>query len=352
MSTIDALRWQAMTASVNEMKSANSWLQNTYFSNHDPQNMEVIQMDIIHKARETAPFVVKNGEAIMVGGYSTTAQIVEAPNIRIKRPMTASELLFGRRPGTAIYPQGNEQIDAAAQHVARDLQVMSDLVTNAVELLCAQAIQGTISYEQEDAAVFQITFPKPAGNNITLSTFWDDATPANVDFNGDLHTAKRVINNEVSLEVSDAICGTEASDAFRSLVAGGHVKTLDLRNVMGGTATFENQFNTEGVIYMGSVDGINFWEYGRTASVNGVATPMIRAKYVEFMARSAAAQRTLYYGAIADMQALEASVYVAERFSKSWLTDDPSARMSLLASRPLPVPRRPGAMVSMKVVSG
>ena len=52
------------------------------------------------------------------------------------------------------------------------------------------------------------------------------------------------------------------------------------------------------------------------------------------------------------MDAFEAGLWVAQRFSKSWVTKDPSQRLALLHSRPLPVPRRPGAMVSMKVVSG
>lgn len=349
---IDALTWESMTEAVNEMKSPNQWLKNTLFADHDPQITETIEISVINKAREIAPFVRKNGEAVMVAGYTSTNQSVEAPNIRIKRPMTASELLFNRRPGSVVFPTQRQQLSFAEQHVARDLKVLADLVTNAEEYLCAMALQGTITYEQEDGEVFQITFPKPSGNNITLTTFWNDGTPTDVDLNGNLHAVKRVLNNEVGLAVTDAICGTEASDAFRALVAGGYVKTLDLRHVAGGNVDFTRQFNEDGVIYMGTVDGINFWEYGRTATLNGSTVNMIRPKYVEFVSRNAASQRMLYYGAIADMKAFQGRVYARERFSKSWEIEDPSSVQALLASRPLPVPRRPGSMVSMKVVSG
>ena len=352
MATIDELKWSSLTPAINEMKSPNQFLKRLLFSRHVTLPTEDIELSILTKSREVAPFVRKNGEALLVDGHSSTFRTVSAPNIRIKRPFTPSELLYSRRPGTVIFsPGAGMQLSALQQHIARDMQVMADLVTNAEEYLCSLALQGTITYEVSPHEVFQITLPKPAGNNVTLSTFWDDADVTLPDPEENFHTVKKLINDEVGLGVTDAIMGESAAQYFRKLMKRqgtlGVGPRLDV-----GDITFARQFDQDGVIYMGRFCGVDCWEYSRTVSVNGSSTALIRSKYVEFVSRSAAAEFTLYYGAIPDMKALQGRKFQGERFSKSWEVEDPSQHMALVHSRPLPIPRRPGAMVSMKVVSG
>lgn len=351
MAVINELKWQTMTAAVNEIKSPNRFLKRLLFGNTRPVNTEDIEIDVLTKAREIAPFIRKNGEGIMVEGHGHIFQNVQSPNIRIKRPFTPSELLFGRQPGTVIFiGSGSEQVNAIQAHINRDLQVMADLVTNAEEFLASQAIQGVISYSVADQEVFTITFPKPAGNNITLTTFWDDADPTLPEPEIDFLTAKRVIADEVGLAPTDVILGQEASEAFLRLAK--KQELLDRRNLDAGTVTFSERFTSDGVIFLGVFGGLRVWEYSRTASLNGVATNMIRPKFAEFVTANPAADMVEYFGAIPDMKAFQGKLFVAERFSKSWEIEDPSSQMALLHSRPLPVPRRPGAHVSMKVVSG
>lgn len=352
MSTIQELKWSTLTATVNEMKSPNRFLQKLLWSNHQTLPTEDIEISTLLKDRECAPFVRKNGEAIMVTGHSSKFATVQAPNIRIKRPFTPSELLFGRKPGTPIFVSGQSEVISAVQaHIGRDMQVMSDMVTNATEYLCALALRGTITYSVDDQEVFTITFPKPSGNNVTLSTFWNDATPANVKLAADFRTAKKLISDEVGLGVTDVILGSEAATAFLNVMEANY-KTATGAIWNPGKAAVAEQYTEDGVLYLGNFAGVDVWEYSRTMSVNGVATDLIRPKYAEFITRSPAAQRVLYFGAIPDMDASETGLLQTERFAKSWLVKDPSAMMALVHSRPLPVPRRPGASVSMKVVSG
>jgi hypothetical protein len=352
MALINELKWMSLTTAINEMKSPNTFIKNLLFSDHQTQPLEDIQVDTIDKAREVAPLVRKNGEAIFVGGYTSSSYVISPPNIRIKRAFSPSELLFGRRPGTVVYNPTN-QMSAARQHIARDMQVMADMITNAEEYLASLALVGTISYEVDEQEVFTLTQPRPDGHNVTLDVYWDDATPGDVVMHADIHAIKRLINDAVGLSVTDAILGTEAADAFLLLASKGNIEPLNaMGHVKMGQVDLTTQFRADGVIYLGNIAGVDFWEYGRTASVNGVSTSMIRAKYAEFFSRSSAAQRVLYYGAIADMDTFEGRNFQAERFSKSWKNPDPSAQMVLAASRPLPWIRRPGAHVSAKVVSG
>ncbi len=351
MATIDELSWESMTAVVNEIKSPNQFLLKLLYRNRIALTTETIAIDVLTRAREVAPFVRKNGEALLVEGHGSTRQLVDAPNIRIKRPMEASDLLFGRKPGSVIFPPQTEQVSAIGAHIARELQVLADLVTNAEEYLAALSLQGTISYSVTPEENFTITYPKPAGHNITLVTFWDDADPSLPEPEINVHAVKRLLSAEVGLGVTDAICGSEAADAFMRL-AKNQKFLFDKRDVNMGGADFTTMFNEDGAIFLGRAFGVNFWEYSRTATVDGSSTNMLRAKYIEFVSATPSAEFTMYYGAIADMHAFEGNLWIAQRFSKSWLTQDPSQRLALLHSRPLPVPRRPGAMVSMKVVSG
>lgn len=352
MATINELKWATLTSTVNNIKSPNQFLRRLLYPVHDPKHTEDIEIGLLSKGREIAPFVKKNGEAKMVAGHSESFQTVSPTNIRIKRPFAPSELLYGRRPGTSIFIDQGSQLSAIEQHIARDMQVMADLIVNAEEYLAAMALQGVISYVNEDNDAFTITFPRSAANSVTLSTFWDDATPADVRMEADFMLAKKILSDAVGLPVTDALMGEEALAEFQRLIATGVIKVFDQREVTGGNISFVEQFNQDGAIYLGKAFGVECWAYIRTAVLNGSTVNMIRPKYVEFINRSQASDRVLYYGAIPDFKALQGRSYVGERFSKSWEVEDPSAMMALVHSRPLPTPRRPDATVSMKVVSG
>lgn len=348
--SLDELKYITLTAMVNNMKSPSTFLQRLLFSNHQTLTTENIEIDTLVRGRSTAPFVRKNGEAIMVGGYTSKKAIVEAPNIRIKKPFTPSELLFGRKPGAPIFVTGNEQMTALQQHIARDLQGMVDMISNTQEWMVSQVITGTIFYSVADQETYTITYPKPAGNTVDVSGSapWTNQTTSNIL--EDEIAAKRVVADEVGLGVTICLMGAEAAAAFR---ANAKIQAvLDNKNISAGQLTFNEQFTADGAIFLGNLSGIPHWEYSRTIDVEGVSTAMIRSKYAEYIAVSPAAENILYYGAIPDMKAINGQQIQTERFSKSWEEEDPSVLMALVHSRPLPVPRRPGSYYSLKVIAG
>lgn len=356
MNLIPELKWQTLTGVINRIKSPNQFVNRLLYRNRETVSTEDIRIGVLVGDREIAPFVRKNGEAIMVGGISEKEQMVSAPNIRIKRPHTPSELLFGRRPGTPILLKPNEsQMGAVRAHIARDLQHMANMLTNAEEWMACMSLQGSIEYSVEDEEVFTITFPRPSECNITLTTFWNDPTPSNVRVLKDLHMVKRVASDHDVPAITDCILGADAADAFLNLAEGGYIKGFENAgaspNVNVGVLDFASQFRDDGAILLGRVSGIRFWEYRRTAKMaDGTTAHMIRPEYAEFVSTSAATQRVMYFGAIPDMHAFQGGTIQAERFSKSWLENDPSVMMNLVHSRPLPVPRIPAANISVKVV--
>jgi hypothetical protein len=348
--TIDLLHYSTLTQAVNEIKSPNMFLKRLLFGQHQVVSTEKIELSVWTGGRQAAPFVRKNGEAVFVSGYGEQFHTVEAPNIRIKRAIDPHNLMFTRRPGQQVFPSRAEQSSGMQQYLSLQLQRLSDLATNAEEYLCAQAIRGTITYSVTDEEAFQVSYPKSAGNIITLSTFWDDATPANVEIEQDFLTAKQVVSEAVGLQPGAVILGSEAMEYFIRVLKSQEI--MDKLHYMPGDVTLTNQFSNDGAIFLGSFSGIPVYGYNRQVEVNGTMTDLIRPKYAEFVCTSPAAENVLYYGAIADDSAVEGGTFVTERFSKSWKSEDPSQRYVLLHTRPLPVTRRPDAHVSMKVISG
>ena len=349
MTTIQELTWQTLTATINEIKPNATLLQQLIFGREVTLPTETIELGFLTGGRQTAPFVRVNGEAIPVQGHGEKFALVKAPNIRIKTPLEPYEIMTRRRPGTVIFPTVAQQVSAMQQYIALRQQRMLDMIVNTKEYLCAQAIQGTITYSVEDGEVFQITYPKSSSHTITVSPYWDENGTPQGDPETDFRTVKRLMSEDVGLTPTIALFGQEASDAFMSNTV---VRTLlDTRNYEAGRLTIESQYNDAGAIYLGRFAGIPCWEYSRQVEVDGVATDMIRSNYVEFINTSPAAENVMYYGAIPDMKALQGRQFIGRIFSKSWEEEDPSVRQLLVHTRPLPVPRKPDSIVSLKVVA-
>lgn len=342
----EALTWTSLTTAVNEIKGPYTLYRDLVFGTTDEQNTEVLEIGKFIGNRDTAPFVRKNGEAIMVGGTSKEFWNIEAPNIRIKTPFRPSELFFGREPGTDIFIDQGSQISAIQRHIARDVEHMGNRITNTEEWLCSQSITGQIDYSVADEESFQITIPKPAGNTASVANVWG-AAGSNPE--KDVRGVKQVIHNEVTLPTQVAIGGQNAADAF---MADPVIKeTLDNRNIDAGGITMNEQFTAAGALFLGRVFGVDFWQYSPTLEIAGSSFELTRTDYFEFFNISPAAQWIRYYGAIPDMDALEGRQYVGQRFAKSWRQPDPSQQMFLVHSRPLPIGRRPGANFSLKVTN-
>ena len=341
--TINELKWYALTSLINEIKGPQSFLKELLFSNFETLSTEVAELSYLVGDRVMAPFVKKNGEAIPVEGLGHAFATVEMPNIRIKRPLTPSELLFNRKPGTVIFPSSGEQISAIEAHIGRDAQYMRDMITNAEEWMAAMAIRGTIEYSVDDEANFTVTFPKPDAHSSTLSPLW--STTSNPE--EDIMDSKRLISNETGLSPTHMILGSNASKEF--LKNAKILSLLDLRRANPGELSWKGNFTPQGAIFLGDWQGLQVWEYGRSLSVDGTSTELVRANYAEIVTASPQADNVTYYGAIPDMEALQGRKFQGKIFSKSWIEKDPSLYVMLAHSRPLCVPRRPGSMVSYEV---
>lgn len=353
VSTQELLRWTSLTAVVNELKTPSRFLKSLLFSAEETKATEILEIGILVGDRLVAPFVKRDAEAVEIQGFTEKIYNVEAPNIRIKIALSPKELLFERHVGHVIFAEAGDVMSAAEQHIARKSLRLVQTVDEAEEYLCAQAIRGSIAYSVDGEDAFTITYPRSSSHAITLSAFWDQAgsTPE-VDF----RTALDLVSEDVGLNVTHVILGSEATDAF---LANEQVQALlDNRRIEAGGMDLEAKLQN-GARRLGRFRGVEVWSYTRATTVpaepGGAAAAsfdLIRAKYAEFVTADPAAENVMYYGAISDLDAMEQGMIQAKRFSKSWKQPDPSKMWQLLQSRPLPVMRRPDSTVSMKVVSG
>lgn len=356
--TVAELSWQSLTPAVNEIKSPNKFLKELCFPNHQTMPTETIGVDVLIHLREMAPFVRKNGEAIIVGGHSTQFQTITPPNIRIKHPFVPSELLFTRRAGTPIFITPQEQQQAIQQHIAYDLQIMADDVTNSEEWLCSQVLTtGEISYQVDSGESYQITYPIPSGNILDAAVSWEAADLTTPTIEEDFIIAKRLISVGSCPAPTDVILGLRASVAFRKVIKKQFSGANNPNGLvyLPGDLALEEQYRDDGALFLGRWNGLRVWEYSRQIPLpgaNGTFTTvdLVPSTMALFISTSPAAQRVLYYGAIPDINIFGGGAYQTERFAKSWMKEDPAAMWALIHSRPLPALRRPQANVLMTVI--
>ena len=350
--TIPQLQWVALTAAVNLIQSPNQFLKRQVFGNHVTLPTDKVEIDVYSAGRDMAPFVKKNGEAIMVTGVKENFNVVEGTNIRLKRPMTPSELLFNRRPGTTVFPDGADIQRAINQHVAMDLQYVANLITNAEEYLVVNALQGIVSYSVADQEVFTINYSLPGANQVTLAVFWDDPIDTAPTPQEDFQAIKRIVaQGPANLGITDCYLSASAATALLGTIRKQKLMLLTGLGIDAGILTVNNEFSQDGAIFLGTFAGVRCWEYSRTVNINGVATALIPSGYAIFLANVPAAENVLYYAAIPDLSTFGALPLQQERFSKAWLQDDPSVYNVLVHSRPLPVPRKITSIVLAKVAS-
>lgn len=345
-STPECLTWAAMTQSINEMKAPASFLLDLLFTGREQTfSTEQVEIGKLLGERRACGFVRVDAEAQLVDGVSEDMQTVTMPNIRLKMVMKANDRLSKRRAGTVVFPTKGQQVSAMEAAVARDLAEMNRLITNRKEIMAAQVIRGEVLFQSDDAN-FRYQTGKPAGHTTTAGTVWTNAAADPYD---EFMNAKELMDDEHSLQPNICVMDGTAAAAFMKLEK---VKTdLDRRNLDVGNLTTDEIIRGSGAMYLGRLHGIECWRYNRSITDHdGTTFQLIRPGYAEFISTAAEAENFLYFGAIPDEDALEGNLFEGQMFSKSWRIPDPSRRIALVHTRPLPVMRRPGSVVSIDVL--
>lgn len=339
--TIPTFGYLSLTEAVNKMIRPKRFLLNLLFGMVKTHATKAFQVDIIVGKRRIAPFVRRGKEALVMNNLGKKSQIVEPPNIRLKKLLTADEMLFTRSAGSSIIipgGQGEQLQTARKQKVAEEQSDLLDTINRTTEYLAAQALKGSYEITGEDVA-FGIDFQMPTANKPTLAAAakWDQADTATPLAN--MRTWKTVVAKASGKVITDAVFTTAT---FNNWLATAEVKTyLDKRNIDLGAVVTNQEFLDMGATRVARIDNVNYWVYDEYyEDSDGNLQAMIPDGVIACVSKNA--DNRLHYGAIEDLQS---GTTIGKYFSKDWVTEDPSVYNVLVESHPLPVPHEPEAMI-------
>lgn len=343
---------RTMLAVLNKRKPPRTFLRETFFGmagSGRTFNSEEVDIDIIKGKRRLAPFVNPNhqGKLVEKPGYITRKY--KPAYVKPKAVTTASEILK-RQPGNIIYSPNEGPSTWAAQQLGRELADLDDMIIRREEWMVAQALlTGQIHVKGEGVNEFLMFYMTPDQLPILTGTAkWTDHTNARpLD---DLKTWKRQ-RSKALMSPSVAIFGLDAWDNFMACeqvigTDGGGKNLFDMRKINIGQIDPEDL--GDGVTYCGRLKeiGIDIYTYEEwyVDDDSGEEMPMIPANKV--MMGNPRARTEFLYGAIKDLDALAP----VPRFPKQWDKKDPSVRMLMLQSAPLPVPTEIDAFLTATVL--
>ncbi|WP_297525133.1 major capsid protein [Sulfurovum sp.] len=342
---VDIFTPRTMIRALNQENVANTFLLDLLFTNVEVSDTKYVDIDIVKGDERLAPFVapIVEGELVEDQGYKTNTY--EPPYIKPKFMTSAAQLLNERNPGTSIYG-GESPAQRAALKLTKEIQDGEKMIRRREEWMAAQAITtGTITVSGKGVERV-IDFGMAASHKVTLSgtDLWSDTT--NSDPISDIKEWGRLVSDDGDANADVIIGGAGAIDALL-----GHPKVkeaLDTRRIDLGL--IDPKQLAKGVIYHGTIKdtGVNMDVYEYNGSYKDESGT--RQRYIadgRIVVTSTTADFRRNYAAIQD---LDAGLVAMPIFVKSWEEKDPSGRVVLLQSAPLPAPHQIDAIVTAAVL--
>jgi len=330
---VDLFHHRTLTPAINQAEAAPSFLLDRVFRTREQALSEEIDVEIIVGGKKLAPFVTPIEEGVVVDKLGRKVQTIKVPRIRVKKNLTAPELLAERPIGGNIYVAAGDINTWREQKIALELQDLKNRILRTTEWMAAQAILGKLTVSQENLA-FEIDFQLPSAHKPTLTgtSRWSDTDDC--DIIDDILTWKRLISAATGYSATFAVCGKNvpgyllASDKVRNL--------LNTRNLGVGQLAFENSN------YLGRLAGVDIYTYDKTyTDSSGSAAAYIPDDAFVLIATEGPFR--LHHGLIYDLKTNSATAQPF--FAKSWQEEDPSVLWFLSESRPLPIPHWPECTV-------
>lgn len=324
---------------VAELPAPSPFILNSFFRDVQEETSEEIHFDVDNGRRRIAPFVspIVAGQVVHSRGY--TAKTFTPAYVKDKRvfnPGRAFKRAMGEKIGGSLSPAQRMQIA-----LATDLLDQVEMLTRRMELMAVEALRtGSITVVGDNYPQVVVNFGRSASltKALTLAARW-----------GETGVSPLANLRDWALEVakeSGATANVVVMDpkAYALFAADPDVKAeLDR---FRGSAVLNPTVIGEGGRYMGRVGDFDIWVY--VGWYEDPVTKTVTAYLPDHtvILTGPDLEGTRCFGAIQDEEAgLQAMPY----FAKSWVEKDPSARLLLLQSAPLPVPYRVNASLAATV---
>lgn len=337
---IDIFETRTLIQSVNSIKPAPSFILDTFFANVQTSNTEAIDVEIYDGKRKLAPFVSPKVEGKLIESEGKTVHTYKPAYVKPKYYTEAADLV--EKADGVFYADNKTPAQRAMDKYARELLEGRNSINRRIEVMATEAITTGQTTINGDGITDVVDYQMPSEHLKTLAgaALWTDSAS---DPMKDLRDWKIEVTNRSGVTPTHVVLGQEALDAF---LANDNVQAyLDNRRItLGDVAPVDMGV---GVTYWGIVEGLRMYSYSTTyTNDSNIEVDLFPAKNI--LIGSTMAQTVRAFGAIKD---LDSGTFSGEIFAKSWTVEDPSGRMVLLQSAPLPIPTQISAFMCNQVVA-
>jgi hypothetical protein len=341
--SISIFETRMMLAALEQIPKVRTFFLDTFFKQTNTSETEHIDIDIVKGKRRLAPFVNPRlqGKVIERRGYTTNSY---KPAYVKPKMITTAEDMLKRLPGENIYSGNNTPAQRAALQLGKDLADLDEMITRREEWMAAQVLQTGKVEVVGDGVDDEVDFQMAAAHLVTLSgaDLWSASTATIIE---DLEDMQELIAQDSGIMPDVCVMGKLAARAMSNHEA--TQKKFNMLKVDYGI--IKPTLLPNGVKYWGycpdlAMDIYSYydWYYDEAS---GTEKPLMNEKKV--LLGSTQARCIRQYGAIRDL----ASLAAVPRFPKSWTENDPSQRMVMVQSAPLPSLHQVDAFGVLKVIA-
>jgi len=336
---LEIFQTRKLVQSVNGIRPAPSFMVDTFFSNVDANTAEHIDVEIYDGKRKLAPFVSPRIEGKLIESQGKSVSSYKPAYIKFKY-VTEAEQVAAEANGI-FYADNKTPTQRAVDKAVREFEEGVNSIVRRIESMATSALTtGTVSIigdGVDDVVDFQMKATHL--KTLTGTALWTDAASDPIVA---LRAWKREVVKDSGVMPDRCVMGSAVIDAF---VANAKVQNyLDKRRIDLGSVKPTNI--GDGATYWGQVEGLDIYSYDAYYTDSaGVEQELFPANKV--LLGSTIAKTVLNYGAIKD---LRSGSFVGAIFTKTWEEEDPSSRIVLFQSAPLPVPTQINAFMCNQVV--
>lgn len=330
-----------LTRVVNSLQIGSTSLANSFFPSTQTEDSEEIHFDVEDDVMGLAPFVspVVEGKIVQEQGFTTKS--FKPAYIKMKTPFqaTTAQKRYKGEPIT-----GNLAPEQRMERRVLDmLNNHRKQVLNRLEWMASTILRtGAVTISGDLYPTTAVSFGRDAALTIVLTSGnkWGDSGVKVLD---SLQDWADLVSQKSGSHPSDVVMEIGAWKKFR--IDADVVNRLNIQRRLSDTPTMGQQaIKQTGLTLVGTIDNFNIWLYeGFYKDSSGTLQRHLPSGTVVMVGDLMGYQA---FGAIQDHEVLRAVPY----FTKSWMEQDPSARVVMTQSAPLLVPYRPNASLCATVL--
>lgn len=331
---MDIFNWKSLTEAIRNINKPGDMLMRLVFKRRKIHASKSVNFDVVTGDSKLAAMSTRGAPAVIVDKLGKKNVEITPPQIRIKKQLNPSDFQE-RAPGAMIYATPQDFNNFKLQKIADEQSDLKTKVDRRYNWMCAQALQGGISYA-DGRTSFTIDFGFPSANKpvLTGTDLWTDAA-------SDPITKIRAWRRQGAQAGHNLSLGLITPSATDALLNNTKVKALlEKQNYKAGTIDV-----SEGLEYIGKLGGVDIWEYSEEyEDDSGVFHEMLTDGTFTLLDPNAAF--SIQYAAVEEVE----GDIVTDYFSKVFKSDDPSALWLLAETDGVPVVGQPKAVIHATVV--